>query len=93
MAPTDRRTHKNCFAGIKRNASAIEELMPEAGKNSIGLCADCIHHTEQVSSKGSVFIRCLLGENDDRFIKYPRLPVVECGEYDLKSQQNNSEIR
>jgi hypothetical protein len=62
--------------------------MAEVDNNAIGLCADCIHHTEQVSSKGSVFIRCLLSETDPRYTKYPRLPVIECIGFELKAEND-----
>jgi hypothetical protein len=62
--------------------------MAEVDNNAIGLCADCIHHTEQVSSKGSVFIRCLLAETDPRYTKYPRLPVIECTGFELKAEND-----
>jgi len=56
--------------------------MPEVDNKAIGLCTDCTHRTEQVSSKGSIFIRCLLAESDPQFMKYPRLPVLQCDGYE-----------
>ncbi len=54
--------------------------------SSIGLCANCIHKAVTTSSRGSEFIRCKLSETDERFPKYPRLPVLSCIGY-----KNNQE--
>jgi hypothetical protein len=43
-----------------------------------GLCAACLHARRVESDRGSVFIRCALSEQDPRFPKYPRLPVLRC---------------
>lgn len=43
-----------------------------------GLCATCRHHERVPSGKGSVFHRCRLSDTDDRFPRYPRLPVLAC---------------
>jgi hypothetical protein len=43
-----------------------------------GLCDDCLHSKRIDSARGSVFRLCLLHEQDARFAKYPRLPVVRC---------------
>ena len=44
----------------------------------IGLCAACAHVRRIESDKGSVFFLCQLALTDDRFRKYPRLPVLLC---------------
>lgn len=51
-------------------------------QSQFGLCADCIYHREIVSGKGSRFLYCLRAESDDRYTKYPRLPVVQCEGYE-----------
>lgn len=43
-----------------------------------GLCATCAHERRVESSKGSVFILCGRALTDDRFRKYPVLPVFRC---------------
>lgn len=43
-----------------------------------GLCADCRHSRTIRNTRGSVFWRCGLADVDDRFVRYPRLPVLEC---------------
>lgn len=44
----------------------------------LGLCADCRHRREQASRRGSVFQRCARADEDDRFPRYPPLPVRRC---------------
>ena len=43
-----------------------------------GLCARCAHARVVTSDRGSEFWRCALSEHDERFPKYPRLPVIRC---------------
>jgi hypothetical protein len=43
-----------------------------------GLCVSCIHSRKITSARDSVFFLCQLGFTDDRFPKYPRLPVLTC---------------
>lgn len=48
----------------------------------VGLCAECQHGREVVSSKGSRFWLCRRSEHDPRFPKYPRLPKRSCFGYE-----------
>lgn len=43
-----------------------------------GLCSSCRHQQEVRNGRGSVFSLCRLSREDDRFPKYPRLPVLRC---------------
>lgn len=43
-----------------------------------GLCLSCRHALIRPTKKGTVYLRCGLAAVDDRFPKYPRLPVVSC---------------
>jgi hypothetical protein len=45
-----------------------------------GLCATCLHR-RLLRSRRSVFLRCGLAETDERFLRYPPLPVMRCGGY------------
>jgi hypothetical protein len=45
-----------------------------------GLCADCTH-LRLVESRRSVFLRCGLADVDERFARYPSLPVLQCPGY------------
>jgi len=61
-----------------------KETEPRADR--IGLCLDCQHARCMKSDRGSVFYRCTLAENDPRFPKYPRLPVLRCSGFKPKQQ-------
>ncbi|HEY7540170.1 MAG TPA: hypothetical protein VIF11_08525 [Methylomirabilota bacterium] len=43
-----------------------------------GLCARCANARVINSARGSSFVLCGLSRTDERFAKYPRLPVVAC---------------
>jgi hypothetical protein len=49
-----------------------------------GLCDSCMHQKIIRSGRGSVFSMCLLHKADDRFPKYPRLPVERCPGYERR---------
>lgn len=49
--------------------------------DTIGLCRHCIH-ARVVRTPRSTFWRCALAEADARFVRYPRLPVLECDGYE-----------
>ena len=46
-----------------------------------GLCASCMYAREIVSHRSSRFVLCRLSFSDERFSKYPRLPVHTCSGY------------
>lgn len=48
----------------------------------VGQCATCQQARRVVSAKGSTFWLCERSRTDERFAKYPRLPVVACPGYD-----------
>jgi hypothetical protein len=43
-----------------------------------GLCAGCVHARLVTSARGASFVLCGLARTDERFTKYPRLPVLAC---------------
>ena len=47
-----------------------------------GLCDSCKHQKIVKSGRGSVFSMCLRHKTDDRFPKYPRIPVERCSGYE-----------
>lgn len=49
-----------------------------------GLCESCRHSRIIISGKGSRFFYCALAETDERYLKYPRLPVLECSGYKVR---------
>jgi hypothetical protein len=51
----------------------------------VGLCADCLYAQQIESVQGSMFYLCKRSASDQRFQKYPRLPVVRCSGYRIKN--------
>jgi hypothetical protein len=43
-----------------------------------GLCGRCRHRRTVTSGKGSSFLLCRRSEDDDRYPRYPRLPMLAC---------------
>ena len=43
-----------------------------------GLCDRCVHQKLVSNTRGSTFSLCERSKTDDRFPKYPRLPVMRC---------------
>lgn len=43
-----------------------------------GLCNLCVHQRVVRSGRGSVFTLCRRSATDERFRKYPPIPVLEC---------------
>ena len=50
----------------------------EHPSDAAGLCAACAHSRVVTSARGSGFVLCGLSRTDERFAKYPRLPVLVC---------------
>jgi hypothetical protein len=50
----------------------------------IGLCLGCVHHTLIVGKNGNEFHLCEKNKTDSSFLKYPRLPVLNCKGYQSK---------
>lgn len=54
-----------------------------------GLCARCVHLRVLRSRKAthtSTFVRCALSDVDDRFPRYPGLPVSSCAGFEPWSE-------
>jgi len=64
------------------------ESHQETRQSAVGLCLDCYYRKQITSGKGSEFFYCLRSETDATYVKYPRLPVVECAGY--KQQRESS---
>ena len=53
----------------------------------VGLCSDCRFAGVQRSERGSEFWRCRLSDTDERFVRYPPLPVSECDGYKAREPE------
>ena len=49
-----------------------------AGKDVIGLCGRCRSVRAQETKRGAVFYRCARADEDERFMRYPPIPVLRC---------------
>ena len=49
-----------------------------------GLCDSCRHQTLIRTTRGSTFSMCERSKTDERYPKYPRLPVVECAGWERR---------
>jgi len=58
------------------------------GDVKAGLCDSCLHQKVIKSGRGSRFSMCLRSKTDDRFPKYPRLPVRECSGYERRTSSS-----
>jgi hypothetical protein len=47
-----------------------------------GLCDSCLHQKLIRNTRGSTFSMCLRSRTDERYPKYPRLPVASCSGYE-----------
>ena len=61
-----------------RQAEGLAGNVHDGAPAKAGLCARCAHAQVITSSRGSRFYLCGLSAVDERFPKYPRLPVLEC---------------
>lgn len=57
----------------------VARLRPAAG-----LCDSCRHQRVVRNTRGSSFSMCERSKFDDRFAKYPRLPVTACPGYERR---------
>jgi hypothetical protein len=49
-----------------------------------GLCDSCVHQKLIRNTRGSSFSMCLRSRTDERYPKYPRLPVENCPGYERR---------
>jgi uncharacterized protein (TIGR00290 family) len=69
---------------VERDGFVFADVVPRAIRASAidpGLCSTCTHARVITNDRGSEFWRCGLSDNDNRFPKYPRLPVIRCQGY------------
>jgi hypothetical protein len=45
---------------------------------TVGLCATCRHRQHVRTPRGPLYYRCRLAAVDNRFARYPALPVLSC---------------
>jgi hypothetical protein len=52
--------------------------LEERERETVGLCARCVHAHVIENRRGSRFYRCRLADVDPSFSRYPPLPVRQC---------------
>jgi hypothetical protein len=52
--------------------------MPRPSSPPAGLCDSCRHQQVVRTTRGSSFSLCRRWKEDDRYPRYPRLPVLRC---------------
>ena len=65
-----------------------DRRLPDSGAMPparFGLCDTCRHQRIVRSGRGSVFSLCRRSTSDDRYPKYPRVPVLECPGHEVSS--------
>ena len=62
--------------------SAPEDERAKELRETVGLCVFCRHVRTLVSDRGSTFYQCRLAATDERFARFPRLPVRSCSGYE-----------
>ena len=67
-------------------------LVPQKLPTEVGLCATCRHMKMICSDRDAIFYLCQRAYTDDRFRKYPALPVLQCVGYDAKSGDESTGI-
>jgi len=55
-----------------------EKTKSEAAAFLAGLCANCVYSRRVESPRGGVFFLCEYSQKDERYPKYPLLPVTRC---------------
>jgi hypothetical protein len=51
-----------------------------------GLCDSCAHQQLVPNTRGSVFSLCLRSRTDERYPRYPRVPVAACAGYEPREK-------
>jgi hypothetical protein len=53
----------------------------------VGLCDSCRHQRVVRNTRGSSFSLCQRSKDDDRYPRYPRLPVMTCPGYEPRAPE------
>lgn len=53
---------------------------------AVGLCSLCRHVKTIANRRGSTFHLCTRADDDDRFARYPRLPVSYCPGFEATAE-------
>jgi len=65
-------------------------ISPTARRGAAGLCERCAHHLTQTSARGGVFHRCARADDDERFPRYPPIPVAACAGFETDADEEQT---
>ena len=57
-----------------------------------GLCDSCTHQRVIRNTRGSAFSLCERSRTDERYPRYPRVPVVECAGWERAAAGQRAEV-
>ena len=78
------RTRPKSFGDVAEHTDVVRG-------QSVGLCATCRHAKIVTSARGSAFYLCQRSLTDERFPRYPRLPVLACVGYEWTADATGAE--
>jgi hypothetical protein len=61
-------------------------IFASGARSSVGLCGGCSFAREVTTLRGSCFVLCNRSVSDDRYARYPQLPVLQCPGYEVRSE-------
>ena len=64
----------------------MSPLNPRPGSPPAGLCDSCRHQKVIANTRGSSFSMCERSKTDERYAKYPRIPVERCPGYEERGK-------
>ena len=53
----------------------------------VGLCESCRHQQVVRNTRGSTFSLCQRSREDERYPRYPRLPVLHCPGHEPRDEE------
>lgn len=56
---------------------------------AFGLCDHCQHQRLVGNTRGSSFSLCRRAKTDDRFPRYPRMPVISCVGFERRAAEGH----
>jgi hypothetical protein len=55
----------------------------------VGLCESCRHQQVVRNTRGSTFSLCQRSREDERYPRYPRLPVLHCPGHEPRDEETH----
>ena len=65
-----------------------DDFVPSTDLEGLGLCTSCLHIRIQSTRRGARFYRCARADEDERFARYPPIPVRRCRGHEMDDPQS-----